>query len=188
LVRSRRTVWLGERNEVGRRLKGHQVSPTVIIPTILRLIEIDIYSDMVNRTPTSPDLLVLSALLFFLEHDFSQSLSQLHSVLRSDPYHPDAQPLLQRVQNATQPRPFQRGSGKIPRGAEGSSYHWLLRNRTDRPKQIIGRKVEEARGGLLRAVLLSDCAMTLLKVLANNLFLAKSLGNNISQSAARPVS
>ncbi|KAF9524422.1 hypothetical protein CPB83DRAFT_861342 [Crepidotus variabilis] len=114
-------------------------------------------NDALRLNSNSPDALTLRGLVLFLSGRLPQSLQHLTSALRFDPGHEPAQRLRRRVKEVEKLKEEGNVAFKTNKLQEAvDKYTECL--------ELIGEADEEAKGGQIRATLLSNRATTLLKL------------------------
>ncbi|OBZ73547.1 DnaJ subfamily C member 7 [Grifola frondosa] len=129
-------------------------------------------NDALRLEPSSPDVMTLRGLVLFFTTKTAQATQHAQSALRLDPGHEPAQRLRKRVKDVE--RFKEEGnvafkSGRLEEAVE----------RYGEALERIGERQEEGKGGPIRAMLLSNRATTLLKVLS---FRACDLSHTLTAS------
>ena len=138
-------------------------------------VEAAIYSDALRLAPNSPDVLTTRGLVLFLSGKLPQALQHVQSALRLDPGHEVAMQLRKRVKEVE--RLKEEGNKSFKSGVLDDAVekytaaievnHPRIGDKTTLTKSFpkrTGNKDEEAKGGQIRATLLSNRATTLVKV------------------------
>ncbi|KAL0954123.1 hypothetical protein HGRIS_005265 [Hohenbuehelia grisea] len=114
-------------------------------------------NDALRLNPNSPDALAIRGLILFLTGKLPQALQHAQSALRLDPEHPRAQKLRKRAKEVE--RLKEEGNVFFKTGRLQDAIE-----RYTGALESIGENPEEAKGGPIRATLLSNRATTLLKL------------------------
>ncbi|KAJ7132172.1 hypothetical protein C8R44DRAFT_829450 [Mycena epipterygia] len=114
-------------------------------------------NDALRLNASSPDVLTSRGLVLFLSGRLPQSLQHVQSALRGDPGHEPAQRLRKRVKDVERLKDEGNTAFKSGRMDEAIEKYGEALDR-------VGQVEEEAKGGQIRATLLSNRATALLKV------------------------
>lgn len=114
-------------------------------------------NDAMRLAPQSPETIVLRGLVLYLRGTLAQAVSHAASALRLDPGHAPAQRLRRRAKETEAMKDAGNAAFKLGRLEEAVTLYGDCLD-------LIGEKEEEAKGGAIRATLLSNRATTLLKV------------------------
>ncbi|KAJ6624856.1 hypothetical protein B0H10DRAFT_2004434 [Mycena sp. CBHHK59/15] len=114
-------------------------------------------NDALRLNSTSPDVLTMRGLVLFLSGRLPQAGQHVQSALRGDPGHEPAQRLRKRVKDVERLKEEGNAEFKLGRLNEAIEKYGQALDR-------IGEAEEEARGGQIRATLLSNRATSLLKL------------------------
>ncbi|KAJ7460673.1 hypothetical protein FB451DRAFT_1096425 [Mycena latifolia] len=114
-------------------------------------------NDALRLNTNSPDVLTARGLVLFLSGRLPQALQHVQSALRGDPGHEPAQRLRKRVKDVERLKEEGNNAFKLGRLEEAIEKYGEALDR-------IGEADEEAKGGQIRATLLSNRATSLLKL------------------------
>ncbi|KAJ3489877.1 hypothetical protein NLI96_g1826 [Meripilus lineatus] len=114
-------------------------------------------NDTLRSEPNSPDVLTLRGLVLFLSSKTAQALQHAQQALRLDPGHEPAQRLRKRVKDVERLKEEGNTAFKSGRLDEAMTKYTEAIER-------VGQNEDEAKGGQIRAMLLSNRATTLVKL------------------------
>ncbi|KAF7967739.1 hypothetical protein HWV62_33262 [Athelia sp. TMB] len=134
-------------------------------------------NDAMRQAPNSPETLVLRGLVLFLSGKLPQAVAHAANALRLDPGHAPAQQLRRRAKEAERLKDAGNAAFKGGRLEEAVALYGEC-------LEQIGDKEEEAKGGAIRATLLSNRATTLLKMGLND----EAIADTTASLALAPAS
>jgi DnaJ family protein C protein 7 len=136
----------------GIRLVLHNNNPSAGINNASTLA-----NEVLRLHPQNPEVLTTRALVLFLNNKLSQALQHLASALRFDPSLTSASTLRRRIKNVESTKEEGNVLFKSGKWEEAVTKY-------DECLDLVGTNEDEAKGGQVRGMLLSNKATTLLKV------------------------